>query len=137
MLILACPSFETSSELSGWMPLIFLGSGCPISFRRQFSFLLLNVAAEVELASYIFYPPKKLICIKGIALSTCIFIKEKEGIHVCVICSCLVVWYLEFTFSWVGEVSPIWTCRPDILKIDNLWKTQIQKFKTPKQAIIF
>ena len=34
-------------------------------------------------------------------------------------------------------VSPIWTRRPDILKIENLWKTQIQKFKTPKQAIKF
>ena len=34
-------------------------------------------------------------------------------------------------------VSPIWARRPNILKIDNLWKTQIQKFKTPKQAIKF
>ena len=37
----------------------------------------------------------------------------------------------------IREVSPIWTRRPDILKIDNQWKTQIQKFKTPKQAIKF
>ena len=27
--------------------------------------------------------------------------------------------------------------RPDILKKDNLWKTQIQKFKAPKQATKF
>ena len=35
------------------------------------------------------------------------------------------------------EVLPIWTRRPGILKIDSLWKTQNQKFKTPKQAIKF
>ena len=34
-------------------------------------------------------------------------------------------------------VSPILARRPNRLKIDNLWKTQIQKFKTPKQAIKF
>ena len=34
-------------------------------------------------------------------------------------------------------VLPIWARRPDILKKENLWKTQIQKFKTPKQAIKF
>ena len=41
------------------------------------------------------------------------------------------------TRNCIREVSPIWTRRSDILKIDNLWKTQIQKFKTPKQSIKF
>ena len=46
--------------------------------------------------------------------------------------------YLICLSSFLGRVvSPIWARRPDILKIDNRWKTQIQKFKTTKQAIKF
>ena len=42
--------------------------------------------------------------------------------------------YVDF---YTRLVSPIWARRPDILKLDNLWITWIQKFKTPKQAIKF